>query len=91
MAEVSVSELAKVVGASVERLLTQMKEAGLPHSSADDSVSDEEKQKLLAYLKGLHGDSAREPKKITLKRKSVSTLKTSAGRSMWRCAKSVPM
>ncbi|MCB1667619.1 MAG: translation initiation factor IF-2 [Porticoccaceae bacterium] len=80
MAEVSVSELAKVVGASVERLLTQMKEAGLPHSSADDSVSDEEKQKLLAYLKGLHGDSAREPKKITLKRKSVSTLKTSAGR-----------
>ena len=80
MAEVTVSELAKVVGASVDRLLSQMKDAGLSHSSADDKVSDDEKQKLLAYLKGLHGDKAREPKKITLRRKSVSTLKTGAGR-----------
>ncbi|TNE78721.1 MAG: translation initiation factor IF-2 [Gammaproteobacteria bacterium] len=80
MAEVTVSELAKVVGASVDRLLSQMQEAGLPHSSADAPVSDEEKQKLLAYLKGLHGEQTREPKKITLKRKTVSTLKTGAGR-----------
>jgi len=80
MAEVTVSELAKVVGASVDRLLSQMQEAGLPHDSADAPVSDEEKQKLLAYLKGLHGEQAREPKKITLKRKTVSTLKTGAGR-----------
>ena len=63
MAEVTVSELAKTVGASVDRLLMQMKEAGLSHTSEDAAVSDEEKQTLLAYLKGLHGDSAREPKK----------------------------
>ncbi|MGV6806753.1 MAG: translation initiation factor IF-2 N-terminal domain-containing protein, partial [bacterium] len=80
MAEVSVSELAKVVGASEERLLAQMKEAGLPHSSADDKVNDDQKQVLLTYLKGLHGDKAREPKKITLKRKTTSTLKAGAGR-----------
>ncbi|WP_438952456.1 translation initiation factor IF-2 [Porticoccus sp.] len=80
MAEVTVSELAKVVGASVDRLLSQMQEAGLPHNSADANVSDEEKQKLLAYLKGLHGEQSRDPKKITLKRKTVSTLKTGAGR-----------
>ena len=80
MAEVTVSELAKVVGASVDRLLGQMKDAGLPHSNADDKVSDEEKQALLTHLKGLHGDKSREPKKITLKRKSVSTLKAGAGR-----------
>ena len=80
MAEVTVSELAKVVGASVDRLLSQMQEAGLPHNSADASVSDEEKQTLLAYLKGLHGEQSRDPKKITLKRKTVSTLKTGAGR-----------
>lgn len=78
MAEVTVSELAKSVGASEERLLTQMKEAGLKHSSADEVVSDEEKQVLLSYLKNLHGASAREPKKITLKRKKVETLKTGA-------------
>ena len=80
MAEVTVSELAKVVGASVDRLLSQMQEAGLSHNSADATVDDEEKQKLLAYLKGLHGEASREPKQITLKRKTVSTLKTGAGR-----------
>ncbi len=76
MAEVTVSELAKTVGASVERLLAQMKEAGLSHTTADASVADSEKQVLLGYLKGLHGASAREPNKITLRRKTVTTLKS---------------
>ncbi|MFT7123831.1 MAG: translation initiation factor IF-2, partial [Bermanella sp.] len=76
MAEVTVSELAKVVGASAERLLMQMKEAGLSHSTESAVVSDEEKQILLGYLKGLHGDVSGEPKKITLRRKTVSTLKS---------------
>jgi len=76
MAQVTVSELAKTVGASVDRLLLQMKEAGLNHTTEDAAVSDEEKQTLLAYLKGLHGESAREPKKITLRRKTLSTLKS---------------
>lgn len=82
MAEVTVSELAKVVGASEERLLKQMKEAGLKHNKASDSVSDEEKQTLLAYLKSLHGSGGSDPKKITLKRKKVETLRTgtTAGR-----------
>ena len=76
MAEVTVNELAKTVGASVDRLLLQMKEAGLSHSSADASVSDEEKQVLLSYLKSLHGDKSGEPKKIVLRRKTMSTLKS---------------
>ena len=76
MAEVTVTELAKTVGASVDRLLMQMKEAGLSHDSADAGVSDEEKQTLLAYLKGLHGENSGEPKKITLRRKTVSTLRS---------------
>ncbi|MGI1680028.1 MAG: translation initiation factor IF-2 [Cellvibrionaceae bacterium] len=80
MAEVTVSELAKSVGASVERLLSQMKEAGLDHSSADQSVSDSEKQKLLSFLKDSHGeDEAAAPKKITLRRKTTTTLKTGSG------------
>jgi len=80
MAEVTVRQLAELVGASVDRLLKQMQEAELPHTSAEEVVSDAEKQKLLSYLKGLHGEQAREPKKITLRRKSVSTLKAGAGR-----------
>jgi translation initiation factor IF-2 len=80
MAEVTVSELAETVGASVERLLAQMEQAGLSHKTGDASVSDEEKQTLLAYLKSLHGDQSSEPKKITLRRKSISTLKAGSGR-----------
>ena len=76
MAEVTVNELAKTVGASVDRLLLQMKEAGLSHSSADATVSDEEKQILLGYLKSLHGEKSGEPKKIVLRRKTMSTLKS---------------
>ena len=76
MAEVTVNELAKTVGASVGRLLLQMKEAGLSHSSGDASVSDEEKQVLLGYLKSLHGDKSGEPKKIILRRKTMSTVKS---------------
>jgi len=75
MAQVTVSELAKTVGASVERLLTQMREAGLSHQSADEVVSDEEKQALLIYLKGQHGGATKEPSKITLRRKTTGTLK----------------
>ena len=50
MAQVTVQQLAEVVGASVERLLMQMKEAGLPHAEALEAVSDEDKQTLLAHL-----------------------------------------
>jgi translation initiation factor IF-2 len=75
MAQVTVQQLAEVVGASVDRLLTQMGEAGLPHTNAEEAVSDEDKQTLLAYLKRSHGESTKAPKKITLKRKTISTLK----------------
>lgn len=76
MAQVTVQQLAEVVGASVDRLLTQMKEAGLPHGAAEEAVSDEDKQTLLAFLKRSHGESEAAPKRITLKRKTLSTLRT---------------
>lgn len=79
MAEVTVSELAKSVGASEERILKQMAEAGLKHTSADALVSDDEKKTLLDHLKASHGEAADVPKKITLKRKTLSTLKTGSG------------
>ena len=79
MAEVTVSELAKSVGTSEDRLLKQMAEAGLSHTSVDAVVSDDEKQTLLAFLKTSHGESSEAPKKITLKRKTTSTLKTGSG------------
>ena len=77
MADTTVKKLADVVGTPVETLLSQMKDAGLPHQDAEDPVSDEQKQQLLAHLRKSHGaGDAAEPKKITLKRKSTSTIKT---------------
>ncbi|MDF1764360.1 MAG: translation initiation factor IF-2 [Oleibacter sp.] len=79
MADVTVKELADVVGTSTERLLSQMKEAGLPQTSEVEKVSDEQKQSLLQFLKKSHGEASAEPKKITLKRKVTTTLKTGQG------------
>ncbi|WP_101675505.1 translation initiation factor IF-2 [Alloalcanivorax mobilis] len=76
MAETTVKKLADVVGIPVDTLLTQMKEAGLPHTDAGEGVSDEQKQQLLAHLRKSHGAQDAEPKKITLKRRSTSTIKT---------------
>ena len=80
MAEVTVGELAKLVGTSVERLLNQMQEAGLSQDKPDAVVGDQEKKILLAHLKSLHGGISGDPKQVTLKRKTLSILKTSAGR-----------
>ena len=80
MADVTVRELAETVGAPVDRLLKQMQDAGLPHRADKDAVSEEEKQELLAYLKRSHGEAEGAPRKITLTRKSVSTLKAGQGK-----------
>jgi len=82
MAEMTVAQLADVVKIPVETLQKQMQAAELGHKQEEDLVSDDEKQKLLSYLKSSHGAEAAEPagpKKITLKRKSSSKLKVSVG------------
>lgn len=80
MADVTVGELAKVVGVTEERLLAQIKEAGLPHKRADEPISNEDKNTLLLFLRRSHGATAQStdaaPRKITLKRKTVATLKS---------------
>ena len=80
MAEVTVKQLAESVGAPPERLLKQMEEAGLPQRGLEDAVTEEQKQTLLTYLKTSHGQADEGPRKITLKRKTVSTLRTDRGR-----------
>jgi len=83
MAEVTIKQLADVVGVSVERLVTQMREAGVQGKDTESTVTDEERLQLLAFLKRSHGEEAEvgEPKKITLKRKTTSTLKVGGGAS----------
>ncbi|GAB4169941.1 MAG: hypothetical protein Kow0020_03890 [Wenzhouxiangellaceae bacterium] len=90
--EVTVSQLAEVLGVSAERLLEQFKEAGIEISGADATVTNEDKKKLLAYLRTQHGKSANRdpveaPRRVTLKRKTVSEIKVptaGAGRTRGR-------
>ena len=81
MADATISELAAVVGVSVDKLLSQIKEAGLPHSKAKDAISSDDKSTLLLFLRRSHGDKDATdgaPKKITLKRKTIATLKSAS-------------
>ena len=79
MSDKTVQELAGVVGIPLERLLEQMKEAGIVAHAAGDAVNEEDKIKLLAHLRKRHGkDDEGEvsgTKKVTLKRRTVTTLK----------------
>lgn len=82
MTQVTVKELAQEVEAPVERLLQQMREAGLPHTDAGQVVTDNEKQVLLTHLKSSHKSKAEEPRKITLQRKTTSTLRVAGSKSI---------
>ena len=86
MAEVSIREFAGAVGVSVEKLLAQIKEAGLPHTEADHLISNADKTKLLVHLRKGHGSEEEEaaPRKITLKRKTLGTLRTAGSHGRGR-------
>ena len=88
MAEVTVTQFAEVLKVPVEKLLTQLDEAGIKVSGSDDTISDDAKLELLSHLRRAHGQddtpaTAAAPRKITLKRKSQSELRLSGnqGRS----------
>jgi translation initiation factor IF-2 len=82
MSDVTVKQFAEVVGIPVDRLLSQLEESGSGITSADQPISDQEKVELLKYLRRSHGTTEpapglAEPKKVTLKRRTVSELKLS--------------
>lgn len=77
MADVSIEKLASDIGTTVDRLVGQFKDAGIT-KNAGAQVTEEEKKKLLDHLSKQHG-SASEPQRMTLKRKTTSTL--SVGKS----------
>lgn len=79
MSETTVKQLAALVGIPAEQLLSQMVGAGIDKSSPDDVVTDDEKQRLLAHIRSGQTKVSAEPAKVTLRRKSTSTIKAGAG------------
>jgi translation initiation factor IF-2 len=77
MAEVTVIQFAEVLKVPVDKLLTQLDEAGIKVGSAEDIISDDAKMELLTFLRRAHGRDAEAaaPRKITLQRKSQQEIK----------------
>lgn len=79
MSDLTVRQLAEVVGIPLERLLHQLSEAGLEKGGADELLTDAEKLKFLGFLRQSHGkvegEDLTNPKRVTLQRRTVSELK----------------
>ena len=80
MAEVTVAQFADVLKVPVERLLTQLDEAGIRVSGSEDTISEDAKLELLTHLRRSHGQddpmiADGSPRRITLRRKSQSELR----------------
>ncbi len=79
MTDVTVKQLASEIGTDEARLVSQLADAGIKKSAAD-SVTEQEKETLLEHLKKQHGDTAAaKPTRMTLNRKTKSTITTGSG------------
>src|SRR3990167_3657853 len=67
MANITIKQLAELVKTTSDRLKEQLKEAGVIVTSDDQGITDDEKRKLLLYLKNRH---AVEEKKVTVQARS---------------------
>ena len=86
MADVTVAQFAEVLKVPIDRLLSQLEEAGIQVKGAEDTISDEAKLELLTFLRESHGREApaATPRKITLKRKTQSELRQPVGQGRAR-------
>ena len=66
MTSTTVAELAAELHKPTETLLEQLASAGVTKKGSTDTVSDADKQQLLAHLQSAHGTAAPARKKITL-------------------------
>ncbi|MDH3351819.1 MAG: translation initiation factor IF-2 associated domain-containing protein, partial [Gammaproteobacteria bacterium] len=99
MAEVTVAQFAEVLKVPVDKLLSQLDEAGIKVSGSDDRISDDAKLELLTHLRRSHGQAEQvagdaAPRRITLKRKSQSELRLAGAQGRSRtvnveCARNV--
>ncbi|MGA9342007.1 MAG: translation initiation factor IF-2 associated domain-containing protein, partial [Rhodanobacteraceae bacterium] len=86
MAEVTIKKLAGMLDTEVDKLLTQLTEAGMAFNDPDQVISNTEKMKLLGFLRRTHGkrevvaeDSDAGPRQVTLKRRKISEITVNPG------------
>ncbi len=76
MSDITIRQLAGMVGTPEDKLLTQLAEAGMHFNGPDQAISNSEKTKLLDFLRHNHGKqasgAAASPRQVTLKRRKAS-------------------
>jgi translation initiation factor IF-2 len=75
MAQTSVAQFATDLKMPAVALLEQLQKAGVAKSKADDLLSEQDKSRLLEYLRRSHGEGDGKTK-ITLTRKQTSEIKS---------------
>lgn len=80
MANDSVEKLAQLVRTTPEKLLEQLKEAGVPVTDVNQTITPEQKRQLLLHLKQSHGstataETAKKRGNITITRKQVGVVR----------------
>jgi len=76
VAQTSVAQFASELKVPPSVLLEQLRAAGVEKRVAEDSLTEQDKSRLLEYLRKMHG-SAEAKNKITLTRKQTSEIKKS--------------
>jgi translation initiation factor IF-2 len=74
MAKSNVAQFAEELKLPVPRLIEQLQAAGVNKLAAEDPVTEQDKTRLLDYLREVHGHKE-EKKKITLTRKQTTEIK----------------
>ncbi|OGA65585.1 MAG: translation initiation factor IF-2 [Betaproteobacteria bacterium RIFCSPLOWO2_12_FULL_68_20] len=83
MAQTNVAQFASELKVPPSVLLEQLRAAGVEKRAADDALSDQDKSRLLEYLRRMHG-SAEQKNKITLTRKQTSEIKKADASGKYR-------
>src|SRR5439155_5498078 len=83
MAQTSVAQFASELKVPPSVLLEQLRAAGVEKKQPDDALSEQDKSRLLEYLRKAHG-STEQKNKITLTRKQTSEIKKTDATGKYR-------
>ena len=83
MAQTSVAQFASELKVPPSVLLEQLRAAGVDKKAPDDSLTEQDKSRLLEHLRKMHG-SAEQKNKITLTRKHTSEIKKTDASGKYR-------
>jgi translation initiation factor IF-2 len=86
MSQVTIDSFAKQIGISIDKLLDQLEHAGITGKTKTDLLEDDEKIKLLQYLKGDVSQKQQAKERVSVKRKTTDqirqTSRTGAARTV---------